>query len=299
MTQAAQSTPVQEATTAADVLDSAVTTPATTDPAQGKTEDRISPKLQAVLKRDRAVVDRERAAAAKEADISAREKKIQEFESLKTTNPLKALELLGLSYQDLTQIALNDGEVTPDVHVKRIEEKFDSYLKSQEDAQRQKEEESKRAAEQKEKEMTAKFQGEIKSYLKDNASRYELIAFEQSEDLVYDVIDEHYTRTQPKDADGNPTGPGEVMTIAQAADKVELHLEQKYAKARDLNKVKGLLAPTRQEKPPVAQLKTESRQTPKTLTNNLSATPSRPRTAPISDEERVQRAIAYARGLRP
>jgi hypothetical protein len=294
MNEAALTTPTAETTTAADILDSKAPH---ADSAAPKVDDRISSKLSVLTSRERKAVDRERAASAKEQDILAREKKLQDFETLKQSNPLEALKLLGLSYQDLTQIALNDGAVTPDIHVKRVEEKFDSFLKSQEDAKRLEQEESKRQSAAREQEMTAKFQGEIKTYLKDNGSRYELIAFEQSEDLVYDVIDEHYMRTAPKDSEGNPTGPGEVMTIAQAADKVELHLEQKYTKARDLNKVKGLLA-VRQEQKTDTKPQTVTRQPQKTLTNNLSASGSRQSSASITDEERVAKAIAFARGLR-
>lgn len=302
---------ITNVSTSADVLDSTqnaeASSPIATTPEAGppKTDERISSKLSVLTRRERAAVERERAATAKEQEITAREKRLQEFEALKKTNPLKALELLGLSYQDLTQVALNDGAVTPDIQVKNLEDKFDSFLKSQEDAKARETEESKRQAAEQEEKMTAEFKGKIGSYLKDNASRYELTSFHYGEDdamdMVYGVIDEHYARTAPKDADGNFTGPGAVMTIAEAADKVELHLEQKYReKATGLNKLKGFLA-VRQETPAAktdTKPQTQTRQTQKTLTNNLSAQSKQPQGRFLTDEERVQKAIAYARGLR-
>jgi len=265
-------------TTAVEVLDASVPGASPSVAEASKTvqhpgEEKLSPKLQILIQRERAAVERERAAKASETsasarlkEIEAREARLNEFESVKTKNPRKALELLGLSYQELTQAELADGAVPAEVQVKRVEEKLESFVKAQEDAKLQQSQEYQKQQEMNHARTIEKFKGEITSYLNDNGTRYELISFEQSEPLVYDVIDEHYNRTCKaaiEQAAGlDPTDSleaaqraaadagidisdirGEVMTIAQAADKVELHLEQKYDKARDLNKVKALLAP--------------------------------------------------------
>lgn len=302
MTQAAVTT--SPITTAAEVL--GPVSGQQEPPQTSSVDDKLSPKFQALLKRERVAIDRERAAKELEMGVETRSKsladresKIAEFESLKTKNPLKALEMLGLSYQQLTDIALADGNIPPELEVKRVEEKFDSYLRSQEENEKKRIEAEHKSAQDREVQITQKFKGEISTYVKDNSDRYELINFEQNDDLVYDVIDAHYERTKNEE-----TGLGEVMTIAQAADKVEEYLEKKYDKARELKKMKALWE--RSSKPAPKQdflekLKnTETRQTPKTLTNNLSATPSPSKsTAPITDEERIRRAIAYAKGIRP
>lgn len=261
------------------------------------------------MQRERAAVERERAASAKEATLAERLAKIDEFESIKKTNPRKALELLGLSYQDLTQVELNDGQITPDVKVRELEERFEKDLRTREEEKRQNESAQKQDQERRAAQAVDKFKGEIGSYLKDNATRYELIEFEQSQDLVFDVIDEHYNRTlkaaQDKALEEDPdadvsTARGEVLTIAQSADKVELHLEQKYQKAKDLKKVSALLQAKPSPKPaPASDKPQNTRQTPQTLNNNLSATPSQTRKAARTDEDRIAAAIAFARGLRP
>lgn len=319
---APQIQPASTPTTAAQVLDasgssvSPLTQAAPPAPEASKAipaaDEKVSGKLQMLIQREKTAVERERAANAKEAAAAAREQalaereaKIQEFESIKAKNPRRALELLGMSYQDLTQVELSDGEVPADLKVKRVEEKFDSFLKSQEDAKRQSVEDAQKQQERETANTIAKFQTEIGTYLKENVGRYELIEFEQSQSLVYDVIDEHYNRTleaamKTAQEAGEDVSEirGEIMTIAQAADKVEAHLEKKYDQARNLSKVKVLMAPRPVAPSPADKLKTGIRQTPKTLNNNLSATPATPRKAPITDDERVAKAIEWYRGQR-
>ena len=266
-----------------------------------KPDEKFSSKFSLLAKRERTAVERERAAKLKEQELedkyrnfSQRESKLEEFERLKQTNPLKALELLGLSYEDLTKIQLEDGNIPADLKIKKVEDKFDNFVKTQEAALQRQEEEAKRLHEKREQEATHAFKGEISSYLKSNAERYELIAFENQEDLIYEVIDEYYTRTMDE-----ATGVGQVMTIAEAADKVEKSLEEKYNKARDLKKVQAFLKAQGAPPSPPTRMEQIAGQKSKTLTNNLSATPAQPRKSPVSDEERIARAIAYARGLRP
>lgn len=312
MTQADVTLAQDSKTTASAVLDGAKEEITPSDVPAKPGEEKLSPKLQMLLKRERAAIERERAAKAKEAEIEAkakafadREARLEEFEKVKATNPRRALELLGLSYEDLTKVELADGQVPAEVQVKRVEEKLNSLVKTQEEALRRQEEEAKRAAEKQQQEAVESFRKEIGTYLKENSSRYELMDFhygeEEARDIVYAVVDEHYERTRPRDpvsGEPLPDSVGEVLTIAQAADKVEAWLEQKYQKAPTLNKMKAFLAPPKPEikldKP-----QTPQRQTPKTLNNNLSATPAPQRTRPLTDEERVARAIAYAQGLRP
>lgn len=290
-------------TEAAEILDTPATSQSTQTTGQGASteanpkasngNDKISSKLDLLIRREQQAFVRESAAKQKEADLESKLKRIEEFESVKT-NPKKALELLGLNYDELTKSILADGEIPAEVQLKKIEEKFDSFRSAQEEATKKQEEEKLNQAKAQEQQAISGFKTEINTYLKDNATRYEFIAFEESQELVFDVIDEQYNRTMDPQ-----TGIGKVMSIAEAADKVEEHLEKKYKKAKELNKTKTLWSavPSRIQPP-----KPETRATQpqhRTLTNQLSASQTKPRTRPITDEERVQKAIAYAKGLRP
>lgn len=321
--------------TAAQVLDAPESSPARTQAAgaskppeatKPEADPKVAGKLQLVMQREAAAVRREQQAAAREAaaqareaEFTTREAKIKEFESIKQTNPRKALELLGLSYQDLTQVELADGEITPEIKIQRLEQKLTATEQAREAEKRQEQE----AAQKQEQERHAKtienFKGEILSHIKANPSRYEFIAFEQEEDLVYDTINEHYNRTY-KSAVEKKAGleatesleqalklaqesgvdvqdcRGEIWTVAQGADKVEEHLEKKYLKAKELAKVKALLVQRPVQKA-VEKPQTKPSQTLKTLNNDLSATasgtPSR-----RTDDDRIRDALAYARTLR-
>lgn len=271
---------------------------APTTPVEGQTgapkDEKLASRLEILMRRDQAVVNKERALKAKEAEIEAKLARIQEFETVKQ-NPKKALEFLGLDYNQLTQSILKDGEVTPEIEIKRVKDELENFKKSQEADKERQLQDAKRAAEAQELKAVSDFKSEITQYLNDNSSRYELISFEAQQELVFEVIDEHYTRTLDQE-----TGIGKVMSIAEAADKVEEYLEKKYLKSKDLNKVKALWGniPKEAQKQIIKQ-ETKLGQPPKTLTNQLSASAMKPRTQAVTDEERVQRAIAYARGLRP
>jgi hypothetical protein len=299
-----QTTPTQAPpTTAIEVLNGKEVLNAKPEATETKTlteDGKISPKFQALLKRERLTLDKERAATQRERDLEdrlkqfeEREKRVTEFETLKKTNPLKALEMLGLSYQELTEVALKDGQVPAELQVKQVEERLDTFLRQQQELEQRRIENEKHRAEEEETRTITEFKTEISDYIKQNSERYEFIAFEQNDGLVYDVIEGHYNRTKDPE-----TGTGEVLTIAQAADKVEEYLEQKYDKARQLKKLQAMLAPRPAPKTPEKSINTRS-QAPKTLNNQLSASSSTVPDRVLTDEERVARAIAWARGIRP
>lgn len=272
-----------------------------------KPEERVSGKIEVLIRREQAALVRERQAKEREAALEAklkaieeREARVNEFET-KKKNPKEALELLGLSYDDITQAHLNDGELPPQIEIKKLRQEVEEYKRLQKSEKDQEKEaalaEAKRHAEAQETKAIDTFKEEINTYITDNSSRYELIRFEGEEQLVYDVIDEHYNRTIDE-----ATGLGKVMLIKEAADKVEEHLEQKEIKRKEVGKVKtlwGAIPKETQDK--LAKQEIKKTQPPqRTLTNQLSASAQAPKKPHVmTDEERVQKALAYARGLRP
>ena len=272
-------------------------TPATGGAAPAKSEERVSSKLSLLVKREKEALAREQSAKtaeerlqAREDALKAREAKVEEFEKLRETNPTKALELLGLSYQQLTDIMLNDGKVTPDVQVKKVEAKVDDFLKSQADRDREAAEREKTRASAQEQQALEEHQEEINAYIEANASKYEFIRFEGAQKSIQAVIDEHYNRTiDPK------TGLGKIMSVAEASDRVEAYLEKRQEKRAALEKVKTKVSPPA---PPAKPQLPIGQKPPTTLTNGMSA-PAKPVGRLLTDEERKARAIAYAMGLRP
>lgn len=293
---------------AGQILDKAAPAAPTQNQGQAPTDggkpadEKVSPKLEILIRREQQAVARERQAKQIEADLQARlrtleerEARVREFESAKG-NSKKALELLGLNYDELTKAQLLDGEIPPEVQIKKIEEKFEAFKSEKEKEEQRRQEQE--ALKQREAEARAisDFKSQINTYLSDNAARYEFIAFEGAQELVFDVIDEHYNRTLNQE-----TGIGKVMSLEEAADKVEEYLEGKYNKAKELSKTKALWGSI--PKVPLqeaAKQQTNIKPQQKTLTNQLSAKVQTPTVnRMLTDEERVQKAIAYAKGLRP
>lgn len=282
-----------------------IASPAELDPAKAPVDtapksEKVSQSLSVLVQREKRALERERAAQRKEqefeaklAAFAAREAKVTEFESLKDSNPLKALEYTGHSYKTLTEQALNDGNVPPEFQVQKLKEEFEAWKKSQEEDTRKKAEFEKEAAVKNETKVIEDFKGKIQTYVESDPKKYELIQFDGQMAMVYEVIDENYSRTIDPD-----TGIGKVMSIEEAADKVEKWLrETKYARATELEFFKSKAPP---QAPNEVKQTNQFRPTQnRTLTNELSSTPTPKRSKPITDDERVQRAIAYAKGLRP
>lgn len=281
-------------------------------------EERVSGKLEVLIRREqqarlieKRAADREAALDAKLKAFEEREARLNEFES-KKKNPKEALGLLGLTYDEITQAQLNDGELPPQLEIKRLREEIEAFKQASKDEKNSEKErqieDAKKQAETQEKKAIDEFKNEINNYINENKERYELTTFEGAQELVFDVVDEYYNRTLAKAQKDFELGEitesqvvGKIMPMKEAADKVEEHLEQKYNKAKELSKTKTLWgAMPKDVKKEIAKQQIRPTTPPRTLTNQLSANASQPK-APrvLTDQERVQKAVAYARGLRP
>lgn len=271
----------------AQTSSSETTTEGTTSPqATPNRDDKVSSKLELLIRREQAAVMRERQAKEQMTQAQTMLDKIKDFESAKT-NPKKALEMLGLNYDELTKSLLADGTIPPEVEIKKLKDEFGAYKQTQEQAEQKRLEELKQQAMAQETQAVTNFKGEIATYINDNASRYELTIFDDHVDEVYDLIDAHFERTR------NPeTGVGKVMKIAEAADKIEEYYEKRELERKKLNKLqtlwgavpqKTLAEAVKQERP--------SSQKPETLTNNMSATPSKV-TPRLNEDQRVAQIVA-------
>lgn len=234
-------------------------------------EEPVSPKLAVLMERERQALNRERQAKSQEEKLSDRLKMIEEFENLKK-DPRKVDDLLkhlGWDYDRLTQSKLQDGAVPPGVEIQQLRDELDKVKQELKDKESFALESQKKKVNEAETRAVSDFKSEITEYLKSNTQRYELIEFEKADELVFDVIDEHYNRTIDP-----ATGVGKVMPIQEAADKVEKHFEDKYLGAREKNKVKAFWS--NMPRGIQDQLKKQDEglrsasQPPKTLTNNLS-----------------------------
>ena len=205
---------------------------------EGSSQDRFASKFAALSRKEKALRDKEADYQSKFEDMERRlaeyEAKNKEpevdWEQLLRRDPLKALEEVGLGYDKLTELALNDGKLTPDMQLAAMREEIES------DYRRKFEELEGRLTEKEQAEQEAyydsvqeNFHNEINNFVEQNQDKYELIEASQANTLVFDVIEEHYNET------------GRVLDIGEAADAVESYLEEEAGKLMKLKKISSRL----------------------------------------------------------
>lgn len=181
-------------------------------------------------------------------------------------NPLKTLEEMGFGYDKLTELALNDGKLPPEMQMKLMREELESDYKTKFE-QLEEKLKAKELEEQNQKLDTVvnNFKQEIKQLVSSDTEKYELINASDSQDLVFDIISEHYNETQ------------RILPIEEAAQAVEAHLLEEFGKYSNLKK---LSSGTEAIKEPEVQ----SRQSP-TLSNDHSAQSVNSTDKKLSDSE--------------
>lgn len=255
-------------------------------------EDKLSPKYAALARKEASAVKKLQEAHALMSKIEEREKllklseaKYADFESVRG-NPLKAMEYLGTDYNQLTQTYLNQGQPTPEMHIKKLEDKIAQMEKGLADRETQAVEHAKTQAQQDNEQVTQAFQQEIAKHLQASSTKYPLTHMYNRADLIYSVIDHHYNTT------------GEVMEISAATDKVEAHILKEVQKAQELlakknpaaNAPSAQTAPKRYSAPPSQDWVDKSLRT--LSDDRVSNTTSPQSTHFLNDQERMDRARA-------
>ena len=184
-------------------------------------------------------------------------------------DPLRALEDMGLSYDKLTELALNDGKLTPEMQMRLMREELEGgYKKKFEELENRLLEKERSDEQRRYDDIQRGFQNEIEDFVESNSDKYELIQANEANDIIYDVIEEHYNDT------------GRILDIEEAAEAVENYLEEEAEKIFRLGKFRskfGIENDFEQEESP--------RQSQVTLSNAMSAQANERVGRKLSDEE--------------
>ncbi len=267
-------------------------------PETQKPDDKFAAKFAALSRQDKILKQRHEAVARKEAELAQKEKEWQaklaaqdtelgQYKSYKEQikqNPLKTLEADGLTFEQLTQMQLNEQNPTPEMLIQRLQKQMDDkYSKQLEDLKAQIAEKEQKAQENQVNQATTAYKQSINAEITANSDKYELIANtpygskDTSEDLVFEVVEEFFNKNQ------------RVLTVQEAADMVEKHLETEELKRREkLKKFK-------QTSQPAAANKSAAKQTAPTLSNSLAQ--EIPKNGPkvMSREESLRNAAKLIR----
>lgn len=221
--------------------------------------DSMAARFAALSKKEKAIVERERQLREQyETKVSAWEKAQQEAKA----NPVKYLESLGLTLEDVANHVLSNNEEQPlspeELRVKQIEDKL-TALEQQRIREQQEAEQAAIAAQQQMIEQTVTgYKNVISQYLSENPDTYELTAQLDSVDLVFDVTEQYYHQT------------GKLLPLDQAVKAVEEYWEAEVERVMQLNKIKTKYGRTAPEEP----MKESGAERSVTLTNRVGTTPT-------------------------
>ena len=208
------------------------------EPQEGSSQDQFASKFAALSRKEKALRERE---SEYESKFEEMERRLAEYEArsqdpevdweqMLRNDPLGALEEAGLGYDKLTELALNDGKLTPDMQINAMREEIErDYKRKFEDLEERLQAKEEAEAEEYYNNIQENFQHEIGNFVRENGEDYELIAASEADSLVYDVIEEHYNET------------GRILDLKEAADAVESYLEEEAGKLMKLKKLSGRL----------------------------------------------------------
>jgi len=260
-------------------------------------DDKFASKFAALSRRDKELRERESevnnklalleeklealqnpAAPEPEAEPEVVEETLAQYKRRLSSDPLGTLSADGLSYEQLTELALNDGKLTQDMQMKLMREELEGNFKSElegiksslakkeeEEIERQKETEEKQYEQ-----VVNDYKQNLTNFINDT-QEFELIRANDSVDLVFDVIEDYHAET------------GRVLDMQEAAAQVEAYLEEEVD--RIVNKTQKLkakfgISQEKAEEIVKAQEQPGSTQSP-TLSNansTMASKSSRPRT---------------------
>lgn len=248
-------------------------------------KEPVSPRFAAIARKEREILKRQQelktereAFLAEKARIDELSKSSQSVESLFKTDPVAAMEKYGWSYDKLTNFVLGKGAPTPEMIAEQIIDKKLGEFKteSQKKEEARLEAEKKKAQEDIDSTLTW-FKGQISEFVQANPDDCELITSSGAEELVLQVIQEHFEQTK------------RVLSVKEAASWTERYLEGEVDKLLSTKKVKAKATPQ-----PKEESKSSQNAQSRTLTNQHTTSAV---TAPkaMSREERIKRALAIGK----
>ncbi len=245
-------------------------------------KDQFSSKFAALSRKEKDLRAKERQVEDRIAQFEAR---MAEMETAKNAepeepalppleyrlkkDPLKTLEeTTGYSYEDLTKMVLNDGQMSQDMQMRLMREEMETDYKTKfEQLEEKLISKEKQEEEAKYNETLNSFKADINEFV-NSSEDYELIQANDAVDLVYDVIEQYYEEN------------GRILETAEAASQVEQYLEEELQKVLEKStKLKSRLTPAA----PAPQAPA-SRQSP-TLSNSHSATSTQTRSDKLLSRE--------------
>ena len=185
-------------------------------------------------KQSQRIAQLEQQIAALQPKPASREELQNDLKAQALKNPLEAMKSLGFNYEQLTDFVLNDGKTTPELVENRMQREIeairaenklrDDQFKAQ---QAQATEQANQQAAQQYQQALDQVKLEITDFVKARPDDFALVAKNEANDTVFEVMSQHYNNT------------GRIMQVEEACKLVEEYFEEQ---ALDLFKVAKLQA---------------------------------------------------------
>jgi hypothetical protein len=249
--------------------------------AEVKTEPQISPKFAELARREKLYNEKRKAIEAKEAELKSREATYQSGDDYKaslkskfTQSPLEALSELGLSYDQITEMVLNQPK-PENLQYQELQKEIKALRAAQEKSVADQQQAQTTQYEQ----AVTQIRNEVKM-LVDSNEAYETVKEMGAQDAVVELIEETFKQK------------GHLMTIEEASKEVEEYLVEEAFKMASLKKVQARLKPAEVSTDLAAAKAKQDTAPMKTITNTVSHSASKP----VSQKERRERAILAFQG---
>lgn len=278
---------------------------------QNEEDKKFASKFAALARKEKIARQKEQALAAKEKELEARLKELEEKLNAKPAeapkkpiedrlfdNPFETLAEVGLDYETLTKTALNDGKLPVEVQMKRMQQQmqreFDAKLEAiqrslqekEEMTKKEREEAARRQEEAQQSELLNNFKLDIQKVIEARADDLQLVAQEGQDgvEAIYAEIAADAQRQREELGEGFEDEI-KLMSIEEAASKVEERLLEKAKTYAKLSKIQGLLGAQKTEE----STKNKQEKTQTTLSNQQSQVQG-PVKRHLSDEEALREA---------
>jgi hypothetical protein len=246
-------------------------------------DDSLSRRLEIISRRERELINREQSYRTEMQKYQQLER-----ENLEYKNKLRELDeldkdpvsVLGRRGWDINKIAEKfssqhepiAGEEKKSLYSKL--EEMQAYIKKMEDGQAQRDE---RQLEERRSHVKNKLFQDMRAESQKDPDKYELIDKEDAYDTVFQLMNDHYEKTQ------------NALSIQEAMDQVENYLDSEYSKRLKYKKMQSKF--TRQDEE-FLEPEPQQEYRPSTLTNHLSQTIPPQSNRPLTREESLRRASA-------
>ncbi len=268
-------------------------------------DDRFAAKFAALTRAEKqskaaakAVADEKAAVLKMREELEEQKKNSFNYKDKMKDNVVKFLEEEGYTYEQISEMVLNEGNPTTDMKMERMRRDLESKTSKELEALRKEladrdakeSEREKENANRQYEQVKQNFKTQIKGEIEANAEKFELVHYNGQEgiDLAYEVMESYYESTAEKDEAGTIIKPGKVLEIQDALQEVELYFEEQ---ARPLTKLKKFQQ-TSQAQP---KQPSEGKETAPTLSNTLSADVPSNGQKRMSKEEAFQEALKHIR----